>query len=245
MKQSQDWVIGRRPIEEALQAGRSCNHLLVAEGVHPGKINRITKLCSQHSVLIKKAPRSKLDQISGGSPHQGVALSVAATDYSDLWEVLEKRTKQAAPLLVILDEIEDPHNLGAIIRSADAVGADAVIIPKRRACALTQTVSKASAGAVEYVPVCRVNNLADTIRALQDKEFTIFGLAPEADTLYSEADYSGPCAIVIGSEGKGMRALTKKLCDQLLRIPSLGQVASLNASVAAGLCLFESLRSRS
>lgn len=240
-----DWIIGRRPIEEALQAGRACNHLLVAQGLHPGKINRLNKLCVQRGVLIKRVPRVKLDQIAGGRPHQGVALSVAVADYCDLWELLDSRDGAKAPFIVLLDAIEDPHNLGAIIRSCDAVGVDAVVIPKRRACGLSQAVSRASAGAVEYVPVARVTNMADTILQLQERGLQVFGLDPEGELLYSGAPYQEPCALIIGGEGKGLRPLIKQRCDALLRIPSVGKVASLNASVAASLCLFECQRVRS
>lgn len=233
---SESWIFGRHPVKEALRSGRAANTLFIAEGVRMGGMSPLVAMAKQAGIPVKFVPRRKLDQLSEGSPHQGVGLSVSAVEYADLDAILDSCE---TPFLILLDEVEDPHNLGAIIRTADATGAHAVVIPKRRACGITPTVVKASAGAVEYVPVCRVGNLAETISELTERGVWVFGLHPEGERDFRQVDWKGPCALVVGSEGKGLRELTKKRCDELVSLPSAGRLASLNASVAAGIAMYE------
>lgn len=236
-------LVGRQPIREALRAERPIEALYCLDNLRGQHVSEILQLAKEQSVPIKRVQRQKLDQLAEGRPHQGMAASCAAHAYADLDEVLDGLG--ASPLLLVLDHLQDPHNVGAILRTAEAVGVDAVLSPKRRAVGLTATVAKASAGAIEHIPVARIGNVGDALLLLKERGFWIYGLDGEADKDYTQSDYSGPVALVIGSEGKGLSARTRKSCDVLVKLPMLGRVESLNASVATAVCLYEVLRQRS
>lgn len=241
---SEEWIIGKNPVIEALRSGRSINKLLVSEQLNPQSVQRIQGLSKKNGLAIQRVPKQKLDQLVEGN-HQGVAAAVAAYQYSsleDLFQEAEKRNEE--PFFVILDEIEDPHNLGSIIRTADAAGAHGVIIPKRRSVGLTATVAKTSAGAIEYVPVARVTNIAQTIDELKERRVWVVGTEAEGKEDYRELDGQIPIAIVIGNEGKGMSRLVREKCDWTVRLSMRGKVSSLNASVAASLLMYEIHRKR-
>lgn len=242
MSEAEGIVAGRRPVLEALKAGRPINKLLVSEGSEGGSLIEIIERAKDAKIPISRVPRPSLDRLAGQG-HQGVALSVAPRAYAELEDVMRRNTGQA-PLIVILDEVSDPHNLGAIIRSSEATGVQGVVIPKRRSVALTHTVAKASAGAIEYVPVARVNNLVQAIEQLKAKGYWIVGTDIENASGYTDVDYTGPTALVIGAEGQGLTRLVKEHCDFLVALPMLGQVQSLNASVATGVLLYEIIRQR-
>jgi len=191
-------------------------------------------LARERSVPLRFEPRDALDRASNSATHQGVVAFSAAQKYTELEQVLE-----GAQLLVVLDGVEDPHNLGAIVRTAHAAGASAILVPDRRAAGLTETVAKAAAGALEHLPVVRVGNISQTLEGLKKKGYWIYGLDERGDHLYSETDFTRPTVVVLGGEGLGLHQLVKKHCDVLLRIPMAGVIASLNVSVAAGIVLFE------
>lgn len=237
-------IFGRNPVLELLKSDKSINKILIAAGKEKGPVLEVIKLAKQKRVPFQHVERSHLDKMFPGEKHQGVAALVSAADYVDWQDILEKaREKNEDPLIIILDEIEDPHNLGAILRTADAVGAHGVIIPKRRAVPLTEGVAKASAGAVEYIPVARVANIAQVMEQLKKEGCWIVGTSLNGKSIY-EQDLKGPLAIVIGSESKGLAKLTEEKCDFLVTIPMLGQINSLNASVATGVVLYEAIRQR-
>lgn len=237
-------IFGRNAVMEALRSGRTIDKLFVAKGDTHGPIRAIIAKCADRGILIKEVPVTKLDYMSGGGNHQGVILSAAAHTYSTVEAMLDAAAnKGEAPFLILCDGIEDPHNLGAIIRTAEAAGAHGVIIPKHRAVALTTTVAKAACGALEYIPIAKVTNLSDTIDLLKEKGLWIFG-AEMSECTWCANDYTGAVGLVIGSEGKGLGALVKKKCDGLISLPMLGQINSLNASVAAGILMYEVARQR-
>ena len=237
-------IFGRNPVIEALRSDSEINKIYLAKGELQGSAKEIVALAQEKGVQIQTVERAKLDQMFPKENHQGVAASIAEANYVDWQDMLESaRKKGEDPLLIILDELEDPHNLGAILRSADAVGAHGVIIPKRRAVALTAGVAKAAAGAVAYVPVARVSNLAQTIEALKKEGVWVAGAAMGGTEVYKQ-NLTGPLAIVIGSEGKGLGRLVAEKCDFLLSLPMQGKINSLNASVATGVILYEVLRQR-
>ena len=237
-------IFGRNPVIEALRSDSEINKIYLAKGELQGSAKEIVALAQEKGVQIQTVERAKLDQMFPKENHQGVAASIAEANYVDWQDVLESaRKKGEDPLLIILDELEDPHNLGAILRSADAVGAHGVIIPKRRAVALTAGVAKAAAGAVAYVPVARVSNLAQTIEALKKEGVWVAGAAMGGTEVYKQ-NLTGPLAIVIGSEGKGLGRLVAEKCDFLISLPMQGKINSLNASVATGVILYEVLRQR-
>lgn len=241
---SQEFIIGKNPVIEALKSGRDINKILIAEGSQRGQMQQVTKLAKEEGVLVQLVPKKKLDQMTDGN-HQGVLAYVAAYQYAELDELLAAAEKKnEAPFFLLLDEIEDPHNLGSIMRTADAAGAHGIIIPKRRAVGLTATVAKASTGAIEYIPVARVTNLARTIDELKEKGIWIAGTDAHGKTDYRAMDGTLPLGLVIGSEGKGMGRLIREKCDFLLRLPMAGRVTSLNASVAASLLMYEVYRKR-
>jgi len=240
-----EWIVGRRSVLEAMKAGRELEKLLVAEGAAKGGLADLIRQARQKGIPVQQVPRSRLDRLAEGANHQGVAAEAAAYKYARLEDLFRRaEEREEAPFFILLDGIEDPHNLGSILRTADAAGAHGVIIPKRRAAGLTPAVGKASAGAVEYVPVVRVTNLHRTAEELKESGLWIIGSAPEAASDFTEADYTLPLALVIGSEGRGMSRLMKETCDLLVRLPMAGRVASLNASVAAALLMYEVLRRR-
>lgn len=209
-------------------------------------MTKLMQLAKEKNVLVQTAPKRKLDQLVGHSNHQGVVASIAAYDYAEIEDLFQKATDaNEEPFFLLLDEIEDPHNLGSIMRTADAVGAHGIIIPKRRSVGLTQTVAKASTGAIEYIPVVRVTNMARTMDELKKRGLWFAGTDAKGNEDYSQASYDLPLGLVIGSEGKGISRLIKEKCDFLVSIPMKGRVTSLNASVAASLLMYEVYRKRS
>ncbi len=237
-------ICGRNPVLEALRSGREIDRLLVAHGTGGGSVTAIIAKCRAKGILIKEISPQKLDYYCGGANHQGVAVMFASQEYAtveDMFALAETRGEK--PFLIICDEIEDPHNLGAIIRTAEATGVHGVIIPERRSASLNATVAKAACGALEYVPVARVTNIANTIDALKERGVWVFGADMDGDD-YTRTDFDTPCALVIGNEGKGIGALTAKKCDAIISLPMHGKINSLNASVAAGILMYEVVRSR-
>ncbi len=241
-EQSEEFVMGRHPVKEALQSDREINKLFVQEKIGGRAIDEIVGLANSQKIVISFVPKSKLDSLVDYQNHQGVVLATSPVDYAtidDLFEIAEERDE--APFFVMLDGIEDPHNLGSIIRTADITGVHGVIIPNRRSANLTSTVSKASAGAVEHVKVARVTNLTQTIKELKERGVWVFGTDMNG-TDYRAWNTEGPVCIIIGNEGKGMSRLVKENVDELITIPMTGNVGSLNASVAASLLMFEVYR---
>ncbi len=246
----EDRLEGRNPVLEALKAGRPIQKLWVQKPA-PGSgrqdpiLVKIVYLSRQSGAAVIEVEKRALDQMAQSRGHQGVIAQVAAHDYATIDEMIHRaEEKNEAPFLVLLDEIKDSYNLGSILRIADAAGVHGVVIPRHRSVGLDATVAKASAGAIEYVPVAKVTNLTQTMEELKEKGFWIAGTDQDASTRYDQADYRGPLAVVIGSEGEGMGRLVKKTCDFLVTIPMRGQVNSLNAAVAAGIVLFEAAGQR-
>lgn len=242
--ENQDYIIGKNPVIEALKSERDINKILIAEGSQSGQMQQVIGMAKEANVMIQFVPKKKIDQLAEGN-HQGVIAQVAAYEYAeidDLFAAAEK--KNEAPFFLLLDEIEDPHNLGSIMRTADATGAHGIIIPKRRAVGLTATVAKSSTGAIEYIPVVRVTNMAQTIDELKERGVWIAGTDASANQDYRQMDGTLPLGLVIGSEGKGMGRLIRDKCDFLLSLPMVGHVTSLNASVAAALLMYEVHRKR-
>ena len=221
-------------MREALRAGRTLDRVLIARGAGGQRLQEIIDLARERSVPVRFEPREALDRVSHGTAHQGVVAFGAAQRYAELDQVVA-----GAELLVLLDGVEDPHNLGAIVRTAHAAGASAVLVPERRAAGLTETVAKAAAGALEHLPVVRIGNVNQTLDDLKGRGYWIYGLDERATQLYSETDYARPTVFVLGGEGHGLHELVKKHCDALVRIPMTGAISSLNVSVAAGIVLFE------
>ncbi|MCM3164486.1 MULTISPECIES: 23S rRNA (guanosine(2251)-2'-O)-methyltransferase RlmB [Metabacillus] len=241
---SEDFIIGRNPVIEVLKSSRDINKIWVAENSLKGQAQQITKLAKERGITINFVPKKKIDQMVEGN-HQGVVAQVAAYEYvhvDDLLKVAEERNEP--PFLLLLDEIEDPHNLGSIMRTADAVGAHGIVIPKRRAVGLTATVAKSSTGAIEHIPVARVTNMARTIDDLKEKGVWIVGTDAKGADDYRNLDGKMSLALIIGSEGKGIGRLIKEKCDFLVKMPMVGHVTSLNASVAASLLMYEVYRKR-
>lgn len=237
-------ICGRNPVLEAVRSGREIDRLLVAHGVSGGSVTAIIAKCNQKGILIKEVSPQKLDYYCGGANHQGVAVMFASQEYSTPEEILEvAKSRNEQPFIIICDEIEDPHNLGAIIRTAEACGVHGIIIPKRRSASLNATVAKSASGALEYMKVARVTNIANTIDHLKKEGVWVFGADMDGED-YSLVDFDIPCAIVIGNEGKGIGALTSKKCDKIVSLPMYGKINSLNASVAAGVLMYEALRKR-
>ncbi|WP_018663980.1 23S rRNA (guanosine(2251)-2'-O)-methyltransferase RlmB [Heyndrickxia acidiproducens] len=241
---NQEYIAGKNPVLEALRSGREINKIWIAEGSQKGSMQQVMQLAKQKNVFVQSVPKQKIDAMVSGV-HQGVVALIAAYRYAeieDLFQLSEKRNE--LPFFLILDELEDPHNLGSILRTADAVGAHGVIIPKRRSVALTATVAKASTGAIEHIPVVRVTNLARTIKDLKKRGIWIMGTDASASQDYRKMDANLPLAMVIGSEGKGISRIVKEACDFLVKLPMAGHVTSLNASVAASLLMYEVFRNR-
>ena len=236
---------GRNAITEALKAGRTIDKVFVASGETDRGLQRLAAQAKEAGAVVVPVDRRKLDQMSTTRSHQGIIALAAAHDYYTVDDLLEEAASRGeAPLLVICDELSDPHNLGAIMRSAECAGAHGVIIPKRRSVGLTATVAKASAGAVEYMKVARVTNVNNAINELKEKGVWIFGTAAEGSIPMYKADLTGPAAIVIGNEGDGMSQLVRKNCDVMVHIPMKGKISSLNASAAASILLYEAVRQR-
>lgn len=240
-----DNLLGRNPVLEALRAGRPINKILIAKGANIVSLNEITALARERNIPVQFTEKKQLDFMAEGEIHQGVLAQAAAKEYVEWEEVLAQvQARGEVPLFLLLDGVEDPHNLGAMLRTADAAGVHCVIIPKHRAVPLTSGVARASAGAIEYVAVARVTNLAQTIKDLKEKGFWIAGTDQDAPQVYFQADLQGPLAVVMGSEGSGLGKLVKEKCDFLVSIPMSGQVNSLNVSVAASLVMYEAVRQR-
>ncbi|MBQ2931441.1 MAG: 23S rRNA (guanosine(2251)-2'-O)-methyltransferase RlmB [Clostridia bacterium] len=241
----EDRIFGTNPVFEALNSGREIDKIFILEGARHSRLGEIISLAKKRGIHYTNVSRKKLDELSDGGNHQGVLAFAAVHSYSEVEDILEAaRKKGESPLILIAEGLKDPHNLGSIIRCANAAGAHGVIIPKNRSVGLNSTVAKVSAGAVEYTPVARVTNIASIIDKLKEQGLWIAGTALEESTLYTNADLTGALAIVIGSEGEGLSRLTREKCDFLVKIPMLGQAESLNASVAAGILLYESVRQR-
>lgn len=239
-----DFIIGRHPAVSALKSQQTINKVFIQEGLKADAIHDIVKLAEKRKLIVSQVPKHKLDHLSDGQNHQGVVLAIAAFEYADLDDVFKKSSdKDEAPFVVILDNIEDPHNLGSILRTADAAGVHGVIIPKHRAVGLTSTVAKTSAGAIEHVPVVRVTNLVNTVKELKKRGMWIFGTDMDG-TDYRKWDAKGSVGLIIGNEGKGISPLLKKQVDETLTIPMVGQVQSLNASVAASLLIYQGFSTR-
>ena len=240
-----DVIAGRNPVSEALRSGRPIDKILVARGEKSGAVVGILAKARDRQIPVKEVDRTKLDFLSGIAPHQGIIALAAAKDYCTLDDILAYAEEQnEPPFLVILDELEDPHNLGAIIRTAECTGVHGVIVPKRRSASLSYTVGKASAGAIEYMRVARVTNIAKTIDERKARGVWVYG-ADMNGTDYLDCDLSGACAIVIGNEGKGISRLVREKCDVIVSLPMKGHINSLNASVAAGVLMYHALKGRS
>lgn len=237
-------ICGRNPVLEAVRSGREIDRLLVAHGVSGGSVTAIIAKCNARGILIKEVSPQKLDYYCGGANHQGVAVMFASQEYSTPEEILQvAKDRNEQPFIIVCDEIEDPHNLGAIIRTAEACGVHGIIIPKRRSASLNATVAKSASGALEYMKVARVTNIPNTIDYLKEQGVWVFGADMDGED-YSLVDFDMPCALVIGNEGKGIGTLTAKKCDRIVSLPMCGKINSLNASVAAGVLMYEALRKR-
>lgn len=245
MKEERDIIVGRNPVFEALRAGRPVERLFIAKGAAGGAIEEIVSLAKQRRITVQFDDRRRLDRLADGLVHQGVVAVAAPVAYADITDLLARAEARGEdPLLLVLDEVQDPHNLGSLLRSADGAGAHGVVVPKRRAAGLTMTVARTSAGAVEHVPVAQVANIAQTLSELKQRGLWIVGADMAADATLWEADLTGPLAVVIGGEDKGIGRLVRDTCDFLVSIPMYGQINSLNASVAGALFLFEICRQR-
>lgn len=241
---SEEMIIGRNPVMEALQSGRPIHKVLVSDQLNKQSQQQLQKAVKKSNTTMQVVPKKRLDQLSDGK-HQGMVAFVAAYEYASVDMILQRaEEEQVAPLILILDEIEDPHNLGAILRTADATGVHGVIIPKRRAVGLTETVAKASAGAIEHIPVARVTNIATTIDQLKQKNIWVVGTDERGSDDYRTLDGETALAIVIGNEGKGISRLVKEKCDWMVHLPMQGAIPSLNASVASSLLMYEVYRKR-
>ena len=244
-RRQSDVIFGRNPVFEAVKSGRPIESILVAAGSKGGTVSVILAKAKQRGIVIKEVNPKKLDYMCGSTAHQGIAATAAVKEYSTVEEILAyAREKGEDPFIIILDELEDPHNLGAVIRTAECVGAHGVIISQRRSAGLTFAAGKASAGAVEYQRVARVVNMANTVEQLKKEGVWVYA-ADMDGSLYTSADLTGPVAIVIGNEGKGVSPLVAKRCDSVISLPMVGKINSLNASVAAGVLAYEVFRQRS
>lgn len=239
--ENENMIIGRNPVREALKSGQTIDTVYVTESSGLGEIRRLAK---ESGAVVKVVTEQKLSQMAGNGVHQGVVAFGACADYVTVEDLLKiSADKGTDPFIIICDEIEDPHNLGAIIRTAEAAGADGIIIPKRRSAMLTPTVHKTSAGAASWLPVARVPNLAAAAEKLKKAGVWIYG-TDMSGSLYSGVSFDGAVALVIGSEGFGMSRLMREKCDFLVRLPMMGKITSLNASVAAGIFMYEVVRQR-
>lgn len=244
-KMSSEFILGKNPVIEALRAEHAINKIWIGEGSQKGQMTKLLQLAKEQGVLVQHVPKKKLDQLVNSTNHQGVVASIAAYEYAELEDLFANAAKRGEqPFFLLLDEIEDPHNLGSILRTADACGVHGVIIPKRRAVGLTQAVAKSSTGAIEYVPVARVTNLARTMDDMKKQGIWFAGTDATGADDYRAGQFDMPITLVIGSEGKGISRLIKEKCDFLIKIPMVGHVTSLNASVAASLLMYEVYRKR-
>jgi len=237
-----NWMTGFHAVEEALTAGRPLDRIVIARGRHGDRVEAIVRLAKSRGVPVRFEDRQQIDRLAGTREHQGVAALAAAKPAVGLEDLLHAKTEQG--LLVLLDGIEDPHNLGAIVRTSLAAGAQGVVIPERRAAGLSDTVERASAGALAHLPIARVKNLVRAMEEMKEAGYWLVGLDERAEKKYTEVDLKGPIGIILGSEGEGLHELTRKRCDFLVSLPTTGPVRSLNVSVAAGVMLFEAVRQR-
>lgn len=237
-------IVGRNSVNEAIRSNRTIDYILVGNGNISGSILPIISKAKDKGIVIKECSPKKLDYMSQNAPHQGIIAVVAAYKYSELDDIFSfAKSKNESPFIVMAENIEDPHNLGAIIRSAECAGAHGIIIPKRRSSGLTYVVSKASAGAIEYIPIVRVTNIVSTIGKLKDMGVWVFG-ADMAGETWCQTSFSGPVSLVIGNEGYGLSKLVKEKCDNIVSLPLNGSISSLNASVAAGILMYEISRQK-
>ncbi len=245
VKEREDLIEGRNAVIEVLKSGKTIEQLLVAKGDKEGSINAILAIAKEKSIVVKEVDRKKLDSMSETGSHQGVIAIVTPYIYNSIEEILEyAKEKGEDPFIIVLDEIEDPHNLGSIIRTAELCGAHGIIIPKRRSVGVTTTVYKTSAGAAEYMKIAKVTNINSAIDILKEKGLWIYGADMNGDEYSHKVDLGGAIAIVIGNEGKGISKLTRDKCDVVVSIPMAGNLNSLNASVAAGILMYEVLKRR-
>lgn len=239
----EQYIAGRNPVLEILKSDRKIDKLYIQKGELQGSINKIIGMAKDKNIHIQEVDRKRLEQLAEGNIHQGVVAVVGAYEYATIEDILEKaRGKNQPPFVIILDEIEDPHNLGAIIRTAECAGAHGVIIPKRRSALINQTVYRSSAGAVEHTLVARVNNLNNTIKELKGKGLWVYGADINGENFHFNTPFEGAVALVIGNEGKGLSRLVKENCDVIVKIPMLGRISSLNASNAAAILIYEVVR---
>lgn len=247
---NQDLLYGVNPLLEALRAGeRIPAEIVVAEGARDERLRELIELARTRNVTVKRVPRTSIDRAVGNTHHQGVMARVAAAHYADVDDLVSSIAtrvgSESEPLVVVLDGVEDPRNLGAILRTAECAGVDGVFVPERRAAGLTDAVAKAAAGAVEHVPVARATNLSRLIEELKERNVWVIGTVANASMSYTEWDWTRPSAMVLGGEGAGLHRLVSEHCDVLVSIPVRGKIQSLNVSVAAGIVLYEALRQRS
>lgn len=236
-------IIGRNPVLEAVKNGREIEKIFVAKNAQ-GSINQILGKARDKGIVIHYVEKVALDRMAGGRPHQGIAAQISPYSYGQMSDILDKaKEKGEDPFVIVLDNLEDPHNLGAIMRTAECSGAHGILIPKRHSCGITEVVAKASAGAVEYVPCVKVANVAQALDELKEQGFWI-AACDMGDTMYYEQDLTGPIALVVGSEGFGISKLVKEKCDYVVSIPMVGKITSLNASNAAAILMYEIRRQR-
>jgi 23S rRNA (guanosine2251-2'-O)-methyltransferase len=242
-----DKLTGIHAVKEALEAQRPMDRIVIAKGRQDTRVEEIVQLARKQGVPVRFEDRAQLDRLANSKDHQGVVALAAARGAATLEEILARANANhgGMGLIVLLDGVEDPHNLGAIVRTTLAAGAHGVVIPERRAAGLTDTVARASAGALEHLPVAKVTNLVRTMEELKEAGYWLVGLDEDGDKNYTEVDYTSPTGIVLGGEGKGLHDLTRKRCDFVVKLPTVGPVKSLNVSVAAGVVLFEAIRQRS
>lgn len=240
-----DQVEGRNSVLELLETGKDINKIFIEKGEKRGSINKIIAIAKERKIVIIEVDRNKLKQMAQTENHQGVIAIIPPFNYCEIDDILEEAKKRNEPsFILILDGIEDPHNLGSIIRTAETAGVHGIIIPKRRACLVNSTVYKVASGAVEHIKIARVNNISDAIKYLKENDVWIYGTDMKAEKYYYEENLKGAIAIVIGSEGFGISRLVKENCDVLLKIPMKGKITSLNASVSAGIVIYEAVKQR-
>lgn len=239
-----DYIVGRNAVREALRSGRTIQRLFITNDKVQGSLQEIIGLAKDKGIELRRVDDKQLSKYADGVVHQGVVALAAPVKFADLGEVLQNWSSDKAPLLILLDGIEDPHNMGAIIRTAECCGATAVLIPKRHTAPINATVAKTSAGALESIPLVQVGNVAQTIEELKKQGFWVFGAHMEGQQTLYQADLTSPLVLVIGNEGKGLSRLTKERCDFLVTIPMYGRINSLNASVAAAILMYEAVRQR-
>jgi 23S rRNA (guanosine2251-2'-O)-methyltransferase len=245
VQEREDIVIGRNAVIETLKGDRTIETLYISNNKLEGSINTIISLAKEKRVLIKEVDKRKLDSMCDGGVHQGVIAKVTPYKYSEVSDILALAEERGeSPFIVILDEVEDPHNLGSIVRTAELFGVHGIIIPKRRSASVSATVYKSSVGAIEHVKIAKVTNLNATIEDLKQKGVWVYGADIRAEEYSYQVDFNGPCAVIIGNEGRGISKLTVQKCDKLIKIPMVGKINSLNASVAGGIIMYEVLKGR-